>query len=553
MSKKIDHYLGNPNLKAKGVNVEFTKEQVGEYLKCQQDPIHFIKKYVKIIHLDRGLIDFDLYDFQEHIVDTIHNNRFVICKLPRQSGKSTTTIAYLLHYVLFNSESSVAILANKQATARELLHRLQLAYEHLPKWLQQGVEQWNKGSIELENGSRIIASATSSSAIRGSSFNLIFLDEFAFVPHEVADEFFSSVYPTITSGKTTKVLMVSTPHGMNLFYKFWTDAENGRSSYVPIEVHWSQVPGRDEKWKRETIANTSETQFRTEFECDFVGSVNTLIEAKKLKELTYNDPTFSNDEGFDVLKEPEEDHTYVMCVDVSRGQGLDYHAFTIIDITEMPYRVVAKFRNNQMSPLVYPNAIYAAAMQYNKAHILVELNDIGGQVADVLHHDMEYDHLLVTTVRGRKGQTLDGGFGSGQSQYGIRTTEAVKRIGCSLLKSMVEENKLIVEDFDIIKEFVSFISKKKSYQAETGHHDDLVMTLVLFGWLTTQTYFKELTNLDIRRDLYEDKMKQIEDDMTPFGFIEDGINNQQQTYIDQFGDTWTVDERNQQDQNNDWI
>jgi len=262
-----EHYLGNPNLKAKGVNVDFTKEQVAEYLRCQQDPIYFIKKYVKIIHLDRGLIDFELYDFQEHIVNTIHDNRFVICKLPRQSGKSTTTIAYLLHYVLFNPEVSVAILANKQATARELLHRLQLAYEHLPKWLQQGVEQWNKGSIELENGSRILASATSSSAIRGSSFNLIFLDEFAFVPHEVADEFFSSVYPTITSGKTTKVLMVSTPHGMNLFYKFWTDAENGRSSYVPIEVHWSQVPGRDEKWKKETIANTSETQFRTEFEC----------------------------------------------------------------------------------------------------------------------------------------------------------------------------------------------------------------------------------------------------------------------------------------------
>ena len=537
---KNEHYLGNPNLKAKGVNLDFTTEQVGEYLKCQQDPIYFIKKYVKIVHLDRGLINFELYDFQENIVNTIHENRFVICKLPRQSGKSTTTIAYLLHYVLFNSEMSVAILANKQATARELLHRLQLAYEHLPKWLQQGVEQWNKGSIELENGSRILASATSSSAIRGSSFNLIFLDEFAFVPHEVADEFFSSVYPTITSGKTTKVLMVSTPHGMNLFYKFWTDASNGRSSYIPIEIHWSQVPGRDEKWKEETIANTSEQQFRTEFECDFVGSVNTLIESKKLKELTYNDYVFRNDEGFDVLIEPEEDHSYVMCVDVSRGQGLDYHAFTVVDITSMPYKVVAKFRNNQMSPLVYPNAIYAAAMQYNQAHILVEINDIGGQVADILHHEMEYDNLLVTTVRGRKGQTLDGGFGSGQSQYGIRTTEAVKRVGCSLLKSMIEEDKLLVEDFDIIKEFVSFISKKKSYQAETGHHDDLIMTLVLFGWLTTQSYFKELTNLDIRKDLYEDKMKQIEDDMTPFGFIEDGVNNQIEKFTDETGQQWNV-------------
>ena len=544
-----EHYLGNPNLKAKGVNLDFTTEQVGEYLKCQQEPLYFIRKYVQIVHLDRGLVPFDLYDFQEDIVTKIHENRFVICKLPRQSGKSTTTIAYLLHYVLFNPEMSVAILANKQATARELLHRLKLAYEHLPKWLQQGVEQWNKGTIELENGSRILASATSSSAIRGSSFNLIFLDEFAFVPHEVADEFFSSVYPTITSGETTKVIMVSTPHGMNLFYKFWNNAINGRSSYVPIEVHWNQVPGRDEKWKQETIANTSEQQFRTEFECDFVGSVNTLIESKKLKELTYNEPIFTNDEGFDVLVKPEEDHTYVMCVDVSRGQGLDYHAFTIVDITQMPYRLVAKFRNNTMSPLVYPNAIYAAARQYNNCHILVELNDIGGQIADILHTEMEYDGLLVTTVRGRKGQTLDGGFGSGQSQYGIRTTEAVKRIGCSLLKSMVEENKLIVEDFDTIKEFVSFISKKKSYQAETGHHDDLVMTLVLFGWLTTQSYFKELTNLDIRKDLYEDKMKQIDDDMTPFGFIDDGMNNEIQTFKDDSGTIWSVENKD----NDGWI
>ena len=543
-----EHYLGNPNLKAKGVNLDFTTEQVGEYLKCQQEPLYFIRKYVQIVHLDRGLVPFDLYDFQEDIVTKIHDNRFVICKLPRQSGKSTTTIAYLLHYVLFNPEVSVAILANKQATARELLHRLKLAYEHLPKWLQQGVEQWNKGTIELENGSRILASATSSSAIRGSSFNLIFLDEFAFVPHEVADEFFSSVYPTITSGETTKVIMVSTPHGMNLFYKFWNNAINGRSSYVPIEVHWNQVPGRDEKWKEETIANTSEQQFRTEFECDFVGSVNTLIESKKLKELTYNEPVFSNDEGFDVLVKPEEEHTYVMCVDVSRGQGLDYHAFTIVDITEMPYRLVAKFRNNMMSPLVYPNAIYAAARQYNNCHILVELNDIGGQVADVLHTELEYDGLLVTTVRGRKGQTLDGGFGQGQSQYGIRTTEAVKRIGCSLLKSMIEENKLIVEDFETIKEFVSFISKKKSYQAETGHHDDLVMTLVLFGWLTTQSYFKELTNLDIRKDLYQDKMKQIEDNMTPFGFIDDGINNEPSSYVDDNGTVWTT-----VDDKDDWL
>ena len=533
-------YLGNINLKPSGVKVEYTQEQVEEYLKCVQDPIYFIKNYIRIVSLDEGLVPFELYSYQENMVGTIHNNRFVIAKLPRQSGKSTTVIAYLLHYVLFNPQVSVAILANKQATARELLHRLKLAYEHLPHWLQQGIVEWNKGNISLENGSKVLASSTSASAVRGGSFNMIFLDEFAYVPENVADEFFSSVYPTISSGKETKVLIISTPKGLNMYYKLWRDAEEGNNSYVPIEVHWSEVPGRDDKWKKETIRNTSESQFRAEFECEFIGSQNTLINPAKLKCLAYIRPKQARDDGFKVYHQPEEDHTYFMAVDVSRGREIDYHAINVIDVTEMPYRIVASYRNNQLAPMLLPTIINAIGHIYNKAFCMVEINDIGAQIADILYNEHEYENLLVTSIRGRKGQTMDGGFGSFQTQLGVRTTVTVKKVGCSILKDMIEGDKLIVEDYDTIQELTAFVAKKGSYEAETGHHDDLVMTLVLFAWCSTQNYFKELTDLDIRTKLYQEKMQQIEEDLAPFGFVDDGL--EETSFIDNEGNRWQIEQ-----------
>lgn len=538
MSNKSNVYLGNHNLKSANVPQEFSKKQVEEYLKCAADPLYFIKNYVKIITLDQGLQQFIPWDFQESLLDDVHNNRFVICKFPRQTGKSTTVVSYILHYILFNPEVNVAILANKLATARELLTRLKLAYENLPNWLQQGVEEWNKTNIELENHSKVIAAATSSSAVRGGSFNMIFLDEFAYVPPGVAEEFFSSVYPTISSGKDTKVLIVSTPKGLNMFYKMWVDAEEGRSEYIPVEVHWNQVPGRDEAWKKQTIANTSEEQFRCEFECDFIGSTQTLIDAKKLKCLAWKTPAESTDDGLKIYEKVQEDHQYVMTVDVSRGKELDYHAISVIDITKIPYKIVCTFRNNTMSPMVLPDLVYRVGNTYNTAHVLVEINDIGGQVADILHHDLEYDNILVTSVRGRKGQTLDGGFGGSKSQLGVRTTKAVKRVGCSIMKSMIEDNKLIPEDYETIIELVSFVAKANTYEAERGHHDDLVMTLVLFGWLTTQTYFKDLTNFDLRKNLFQEKINRLEDELTPFGFINDGINMKNEPTIDTNGDVW---------------
>ena len=538
MLQNGNNYLGNPNLKKANVSVEWTEEQIDEYTQCMKDPLYFIENYIRIVSLDEGLVPFKMYDFQKEMVGTFHKNRFTICKLPRQSGKSTTIIAYLLHYVLFNGNVNVAILANKAATARDLLGRLQLAYEHLPKWLQQGVMSWNKGSLELENGSKILASSTSASAVRGGSYNIIFLDEFAYVPSNVAEQFFSSVYPTISSGKTTKVMIVSTPHGMNMFYKLWTDAENERNTYVPIEVHWSEVPGRDEEWKKETIKNTSQSQFNTEFECEFLGSIDTLIAPYKLKTLAYLDPENSH-KGLDVYESPQKGRTYLLTADVSRGTSNDYSAFVVFDVSEVPYRIVAKYRDNEIKPLIFPSKIYDVAKAYNEAFVLVEVNDIGEQVANALQYDMEYDNLIMASMRGRAGQVLGGGFSGGKAQMGVRTTKAVKKIGCSNLKQLVEDNKLIVQDYDCINELSTFIVKGSSFEADDGCTDDLVACMFIFAWTTDQQYFKELTDHNIRQQMYREQQDQLEQDMAPFGFVVNGLEEENTGGMtDEYGTRW---------------
>ena len=536
--QNIDHYLGNPLLKKANVSVEWTEEQIVEFKKCMENPLHFIQNYIKIVSLDHGLIPFDMFQFQKEMVDTIHNNRFTICKLPRQSGKSTTLVSYILHYVVFNANMNVAILANKASTARDILSRLQLAYENLPKWLQQGVMSWNKGSLELENGSRVVASSTSSSAVRGGSYNMIFLDEFAFVPNNVAEDFFSSVYPTISSGKSTKVIIVSTPNGMNLYYKLWTDAENKRNSYNIIDVHWSEVPGRDEKWKQETIANTSEEQFKREFECEFLGSTNTLVAPHKIKSMTYVEPLTKN-AGLSIYKQKVNGHQYVLVADVARGIQNDYSAFVVFDVTQIPYTIVATYRNNEIKPLLFPNIIKQVATNYNLAHILVEINDIGDQVANSLQFDLEYENMIMSSMRGRAGQIVGAGFSGGRSQLGVRTTKAVKKMGCSNLKQIVETDKLIIQDYNLINEFSTFSLRGQSYEAEEGHTDDLIMCCVLFSWLAQQTYFKELTDDDIRARMYAEQQNQLEQDMAPFGFVDDGLDNYGDTMTDEYGTVWS--------------
>ena len=528
-------YLGNPNLKKANTPIEWTEEMMVEFLKCKEDPVYFANNHVKIVSLDEGLTQFEPYHFQEKLINNFHSNRFNICKMPRQTGKSTTVVSYLLHYAVFNDSVNIGILANKAATARELLGRLQTAYENLPRWMQQGIIAWNKGSLELENGSKILAASTSASAVRGMSFNILFLDEFAFVPNHVADSFFASVYPTITSGKNTKVIIVSTPHGMNHFYRMWHDAEKQKNEYIPTDVHWSEVPGRDDKWKETTIANTSEQQFKVEFECEFLGSVDTLIAPSKLRTLIYDNP-IKRSAGLDVYEPSKEDHDYVMTVDVARGVGEDYSAFVVVDITEFPHRVVAKYRNNDIKPMLFPNIIYEVAKNYNSAFILCEVNDIGDQVASILQYDLEYQNLLMCSMRGRAGQIVGQGFSGKKTQLGVKMSKTVKKVGSLNLKTLIEEDKLIFNDYEIISELTTFISKHNSFEAEEGCNDDLAMCLVIYAWLVQMDYFKELTDQDVRKRLYEEQKNQIEQDMAPFGFMDDGLGSE--SFVDGDGDRW---------------
>ena len=522
-------YLGNPNLKKANVKVEFTQENIEEFIKCKDNPVYFAKNYIKIVSLDEGLVNFNLYPFQEKLINNFHNERFNICKMPRQTGKSTTVVSYLLHYAVFNDNVNIAILANKASTARDLLGRLQLAYENLPKWMQQGVLVWNKGSLELENGSKILAASTSASAVRGGSYNVIFLDEFAFIPNHIADQFFASVYPTISSGQRTKVIVVSTPHGMNHFYRMWHDAEREKNEYVPTEVHWSEVLSRDSYWKEQTIANTSEQQFRVEFECEFLGSVDTLISSAKLKSLVYDEPIKSN-RGLDIYFEPIKNHDYVITVDVARGVGIDYSAFIITDITSFPHKVIGKYKNNEIKPMLFPSIIVDIAKAYNNAFILCEVNDIGDQVASIIQYDLEYDNLLLCSMRGRAGQIVGQGFSGKKTQLGVKMSKTVKKVGCSNLKTLIEDEKIIFNDYDIISELTTFIQKHNSFEAEEGCNDDLAMCLVIYAWLVQQDYFKELTDQDVRKRIYEDQRDQIEQDMSPFGFIVDG--REDESFVD---------------------
>ena len=541
MARTPFSYQNNPNLPNEQYRHSFTKAELDEYIKCADDPVYFAKTYIKIINVDKGLIPFAMWDFQEKMLQTFHDNRFSICKLPRQVGKSTTSVAYILHQVLFNENFVVAILANRAPTARELLQKLKLAFEYLPMFLKQGIKEWNKGSIYLANGSRVLADSTSGSSVRGFSFNLIFLDEFAFVPNNIAEDFFNSTYPTISSGKTSKVVIVSTPNGMNLFYKMWQKAIDKTSTYQPIEIHWSMVPGRDEEWAAETIRNTSQRQFDQEFGCEFLGSSNTLISGAKLAALHWKEP-IARMECMDIFEQPEYKHTYVLCADVSEGQGLDYSSFSIFDVTQIPYRQVAKYRNNEISPMLLPAVIYSAARKYNDAFVLIEINSIGLQVADILHYELAYENLLKFQLKGKQGMQASGGFAAGKNKlaFGLKITSQSKMIGCANLKTLVENDKLLLNDEDTITELYSFSSTKKTFAAEEGANDDLAMTLVHFGWLTAQKLFKETVSNDIRYVLQKE-IAYLEDvENVPFGFIDNGLDEVVDE-IDAKGDRWVRD------------
>jgi hypothetical protein len=545
-------YNGNSNLKQIGFAFDFEPWHIEEIAHCIEDPVYFIESYCKIVSLDKGLVPFKLYECQKEKVNTILNNRKVILMEGRQQGKTITSAACILWYTLFQDNKTVAILANKAAAAREVMSRYQNMYEHLPMWLQQGVKEWNKGSIELENGSKVFTAATAASGIRGKSVNWLYIDEAAIIPNNIAEEFFTATYPTIMAGETTKVLMSSTPLGYNHFWKFWNDAEQGNNDFVNLFIPYTAIPGRDERWANEQKAILGDVKFTQEVLCNFLGSSYTLLDADTLGRFSAKKPIYSRD-YLDVYEEPvrgerdaegkvtKPDNAYVITVDTSRGVGGDYHAFAVIDVTESPYRLVAKYRNNKLSPMLYPTMIHTVARNYNNAHIMVEINDNGQQVADILYHELEYENMLWISRDSAKGQVVSGGFAGRTIQSGVRTDKKVKRVGCSQLKTLVEGQRLLVWDSDVISEFSTFVEDNKgSYSADEGYHDDMVMTLVLFAWLTTNPYFRDLTNMNIRTTMYENQIKQIEEELTPFGFIADGREDEKPEQFVEAGDLWTV-------------
>jgi hypothetical protein len=522
-------YNGNPNLKPVGYEHEFTPDQIREIIRCKNDPIYFIENYCHIVTLDHGLQLFKLYDCQKRKVDTVLNNRKVVLMEPRQQGKTITSAACILWYTLFQESKTVAILANKGSAAREVLSRYQIMYENLPIWMQQGVKTWNKGDIELENGSKILTAATSSSGIRGKSVNWLYIDEAAIIPNNIADEFFASVYPTISAGTTTKILLTSTPLGYNHFWKFWNEAEQQKNGFVNLFIPYWEIPGRDEAWAQEQLKTLGETKFNQEVLCQFLGSTNTLISGRILSTLSSIDPIYRSDMGLELYEAPVKGRNYVISVDVARGVGGDYSAFVLIDTTQMPYRLVGKFKNNTIAPMLFPDIINKVGREYNEAYVLIETNDIGGQVADILRTDLEYENLIYTTKVDNQTHVTPG-FAKA-STLGVRNTKTVKRQGCFALKSLLEERKLLVQDADVIHELSTFIEKNGSYSADEGYYDDLAMTLVMFAWMTTNKYFHDLMNEDVRKRIYAQHMEQIEDELTPFGMIDNGLD-EDEVFVD---------------------
>lgn len=514
-------YKGNVLLKKANQQIGWSNELVQEFAKCSEDPIYFIENYMKIISLNKGLVNFEPYPYQKDMIRSFVDNRYTIVTTARQAGKSTTTCGFILWYIIFHDAKTVALLANKGETAREILGRVQLAYQHLPKWLQQGVVEWNKGSFVLENDSRVIAAATSASAIRGYTINLLFIDEAAHIDNW--DEFFTSVYPTISSGTDSKIVLVSTPNGLNHFHATWANAIQGKNGYNPILVNWQSVPGRDEKWKQDTLAgmNFDLEKFEQEMNCEFLGSSGTLIAGWKLKELVAQ-PALTQKDGLYQFEKPTEGRVYVIVADVSRGKGLDYSAFQVVDVTKMPYNQVCVFRNNAVTPIDYADTIHRLAKAYNNASVLVEINDIGEQVAHSLHYDFGYENILFTENSGRAGKQVTAGFSGRTADKGIRTTKLVKSVGCSILKLLVEQNQLIINDQYTINELSTFSKKGNSYEAEPGKHDDLVMCFVLFAWLSEQQYFKDYTNINTLITLRDKSEEEMEQDLSPFGFVFDG-------------------------------
>lgn len=503
-------FQGNVNLNKSGEQFEFTTEQIQEIIKCKNDPIYFIKNYIYIVNLDKGKIKFDLYPFQEKLINIVHNENRVIAKIARQSGKTTSIAAYIVHYANFNNDKNIAILANKDSMAKEILYRIRIMIELLPSWMQAGIVEWNKGSIELDNGSRIITSATSSSAIRGKSTNFLLLDEFAFVQPGVFEDFFQSVYPTISSSLTAKIIMISTPWGLNHFYKFWMDAVNNKNGYTFFETNWNEIPGRDNNWRKNIISEIGEQRFKQEFEASFLGSSNTLIEPSCIKNLVCLDPIKIQYDGkFLIYEFPKTNKNYVLMCDTGEGVGDagDFSAIQIIDVTNIPHKQVACYRDNEIKPHLFANVINNIGIYYNSGLVIAENNTIGIEVLNNLNYNCEYPNIFFY-----------------EKKFGLRMTKGSKNMGCSHLKTFIETDKLILCDFNTINELSTFVKKPNgTFSAEKNKHDDLISPLILFSYFISKENLvdKWIEKENLINEIYNKKIEEIEENLIPVGFLSD--------------------------------
>lgn len=525
----IQSYLNNPKLKAAGVQIEFTQENIVEWAKCKKSPIYFIENYAKLVSLDRGIVLMKLYPYQKRLIKAIHNNRNTIAKLFRQAGKSQCVAAYMAWYCIFNDNKTACILANKMAISREIFSRLQFIIEELPKWLQQGVQEWNKTSFELENGTRCFCAASSPSAIRGTSINFLMCDEFAFLAPNLADEFIASVFPTLSSSKKSKMVIVSTPRGLNHYWKLWTEAEQGLNDFVPVEGKWQEHPDRDQAWADGMLTKLGSVRYAQEISCQFHGSSATLIKGELIPAIAYSTPTILLP-NLHQFQKPVEGHQYVMLVDTSRGSGLDHSAFVIVDISTLPYQVVVTYYDNKISTLVFPELIWKVAIQYNQAFVLIETNDLGQQVADTLYYDLEYENVYMS----HREEIKEGGGAA--FNPGCRTTKRTKAVGCDRLKGLIENDKILINDVRIINEMSTFVRVGPTYKAEDGKHDDLMMCLVMFGFLTSTDTFADLFDFHLRKKLVENQLSQLEDQMLPIGFVTRSETETTEVIVERVGD-----------------
>ena len=458
----------------------------------------------------------------EHMYDLLDVDGSIYFTNGIASHNSTTMGVLCLWMTLFNSNFKIAFLANKDDVAKEQLRRIKRMLEEIPMWAQQGVVEYNKHTIAFENGSSITVAATSSTAIRGFTFNMVILDEFAHVPFNVQQEFVTSVYPTITSGKTTRIAMTSTPCGMEAFHKTWQNAVKGDNEYKAYKVKWDDIPGRGEEFKRETIANIGLRAWRQEYACEFLGSDDTLIDPNTLINLVHKRPLDERGKHR-IYEQPVDGHSYVALIDTAEGLNKDHSTIQMIDVTEFPYRQVAVFQDNTISPALFPSVIVSMCVKYNHARVLVETNGPGGQVTILMQQDEIGAGLLMYTALRKNMQVLSGGFGAGASHPGLRMTQSTKRLGCSGMKSIIETHRIIINDYETIQELSTFVEQTNgSFSAREGHNDDLVMGLVLLGWLCFQPTFKDETNTDFIDKMRKELTDAQEEEYFPFGMISSG-------------------------------